>query len=314
MAAVVEDLKGRSYTKVADWSRAELEQVLDLADSLKRAQHAREEHRLLPGRTVGLIFEKPSTRTRVSFGVGIAQLGGTGLTFSDGELHVGRTESIRDTATVLSRYLDALVIRTFAQADVEEFAAYASIPVINALTDTAHPCQVLADLMTIRERRGALEGLKLVYVGDGNNVCASLMIGAAKFGMDFVAVTPPGYEPRERPLEIARDAAADSGGSVEVTHDVRDSVAGADVVCTDVWTSMGQEAENERRRHDFQGYGIDAELVRAAGEQAIVMHCLPAHHGEEITEEVAYGPQSAVFDEAENRLHAQKALMALVIR
>ena len=314
MAAVVEDLKGRSYTKVADWSRPELEQVLDLADELKRAQKAREEHHLLPGRTIGLIFEKPSTRTRVSFGVGIAQLGGTGLTFSDGDLHVGRTESIRDTAGVLSRYLDALVIRTFAQADVEAFAEHASIPVINALTDTSHPCQVLADLMTIRERRGALEGLRIVYVGDGNNVCASLMVGAAKFGMEFVAATPPGYEPHERPLEIARDAAVESGGSVEVTHDVRGAVVGADVVCTDVWTSMGQEAESQRRGRDLAGYGIDAELVQAAGEQAIVMHCLPAHYGEEITEDVAYGPQSAVFDEAENRLHAQKALMALVIR
>jgi ornithine carbamoyltransferase len=314
MAAVAEDLKGRSYTKVADWSRAELEQVLDLADELKRARKAGEEHYLLPGRTIGLIFEKPSTRTRVSFGVGIAQLGGTGLTFSEGDLHVGRTESIRDTAAVLSRYLDALVIRTFAQADVEAFAEHASIPVINALTDTSHPCQVLADLMTIRERRGALEGLKLVYVGDGNNVCASLMVGAAKFGMEFVAATPSGYEPHERPVEIAREAAAESGGSVELTDDVRGAVVGADVICTDVWTSMGQEAESQRRGRDLAGYGIDAELVRAAGEQAIVMHCLPAHYGEEITEDVAYGPQSAVFDEAENRLHAQKALMALVIR
>ena len=314
MAAVAQDLKGRSYTKVADWTRAELEQVLDLADELKRAQKVREEHQLLPGRTIGLIFEKPSTRTRVSFGVGIAQLGGTGLTFSDGDLHVGRTESIRDTAAVLSRYLDALVIRTFAQADVEDFAEHASIPVINALTDTSHPCQVLADLMTIRERRGALEGLKLVYVGDGNNVCASLMVGAAKFGMDFVAATPSGYEPNERAVEIAREAAVESGGSVDVTPDVRGAVVGADVVCTDVWTSMGQEAESQRRGRDLAGYGIDAELVHAAGEQAIVMHCLPAHYGEEITEDVAYGPQSAVFDEAENRLHAQKALMALVIR
>jgi ornithine carbamoyltransferase len=314
MAAVAEDLKGRSYTKVADWTRADLEQVLDLADALKLAQQSRQEHRLLPGRAVGLIFQKPSTRTRVSFSVGIAQLGGTGLTFSDGELHVGRTESIRDTAGVLSRYLDALVIRTFAQADVESYAEHASIPVINALTDTSHPCQVLADLMTIRERRGALDGLKLVYVGDGNNVCASLMIGAAKFGMEFIAATPSGYEPAERAVEIAREAAAESGGSVELTPDVRAAVVGADVVCTDVWTSMGQEAESQRRGRDLAGYGIDGALVRAAGEQAIVMHCLPAHYGEEITEDVAYGPQSAVFDEAENRLHAQKALMALVIR
>jgi ornithine carbamoyltransferase len=314
MRAIAEDLKGRSYTKVADWTRAELEQVLDLADTLKQAQKAHEEHRLLPGRTIGLIFEKPSTRTRVSFAVGIAQLGGTGLNFVPGELHVGRTETVRDTAGVLSRYLDALVIRTFAQSDVEDYAANMSIPVINALTDSAHPCQVLADLMTIRERRGALEGLKIVYVGDGNNVCASLMVGAAKFGMEFVAATPAGYEPADRAVEVAREAAAESGGSVELTPDVRDAVVGADVVCTDVWTSMGQEAESQRRGRDLAGYGIDAELVRAAGEQAIVMHCLPAHYGEEITEDVAYGPQSAVFDEAENRLHAQKALMALVIR
>jgi ornithine carbamoyltransferase len=314
VTTVVEDLKGRSYTKVADWTRAELEQVLDLADELKRAQKAREEHRLLPGRAIGLIFEKPSTRTRVSFAVGIAQLGGTGLNFVPGELHVGRTETVRDTAGVLSRYLDALVIRTFAQSDVEDYAENMSIPVINALTDSAHPCQVLADLMTIRERRGALEGLKIVYVGDGNNVCASLMVGAAKFGMDFVAATPSGYEPNAQAIETARNAAAESGGSVELTQDVRDAVVGADVVCTDVWTSMGQEAESQRRGRDLAGYGIDADLVRAAGEQAIVMHCLPAHYGEEITEDVAYGPQSAVFDEAENRLHAQKALMALVIR
>ena len=314
MAAVAQDLKGRSYTKVADWSRAELEQVLDLADTLKAAQQAREEHRLLPGRTIGLIFEKPSTRTRVSFAVGIAQLGGTGLNFVPGELHVGRTETVRDTAGVLSRYLDALVIRTYAQSDVEDYAENMTIPVINALTDSAHPCQVLADLMTIRERRGALEGLKIVYVGDGNNVCASLMVGAAKFGMDFVAATPPRYEPSARAVELARAAAVESGGSVELTDDVRGAVAGADVVCTDVWTSMGQEAEAEQRRRDLADYAINGELLRAAGEQAIVMHCLPAHYGEEITEDVAYGPQSVVFDEAENRLHAQKALMALVIR
>jgi ornithine carbamoyltransferase len=288
--------------------------VLDLADTLKAAQKAREEHRLLPGRTIGLIFEKPSTRTRVSFAVGIAHLGGIGLNFVPGELHVGRTETVRDTAGVLSRYLDALVIRTFAQADVEDYAENMTIPVINALTDSSHPCQVLADLMTIRERRGALEGLKIVYVGDGNNVCASLMVGAAKFGMEFVAATPPGYEPSERATEIARAAAAESGGSVELTREVRDAVTGADVVCTDVWTSMGQEAEADRRRRDLASYAIDGGLLRAAGGQAIVMHCLPAHYGEEITEDVAYGPQSAVFDEAENRLHAQKALMALVIR
>ncbi len=310
MVAVAGGLKGRSFTKVADWSRSELERVLDLADELK----ADSPRQLLQGRTVGLIFQKPSTRTRVSFGVGIAQLGGTALFLTADELQLGRGETIRDTAVVLSRYLDAIVIRTFAQQDVEQLAEHATIPVINALTDAAHPCQILADLLTIRERRGTLDGLKLVYLGDGNNVCASLLVGGATFGMHVVAATPPAYAPPERAVEIGRERAAESGGSVELTDDARGAVAGADVLYTDVWTSMGQEAENERRRRDLAGYGIDAELVRAAGEQALVLHCLPAHYGEEITEEVVYGPQSAVFDEAENRLHTQKALLALIVR
>jgi ornithine carbamoyltransferase len=310
---VAEHLKGRSLTKVADWGRPDLELVLDLADELKRAQQAGEEHRLLPGRTLGMIFQKPSTRTRVSFEVGIWQLGGIGLYLAAGDLQLGRGETVRDTANVLSRYLDAILIRTFEQAEVEQLAEHATVPVINGLTDSTHPCQILADLMTIRERRGELDGLKVVYLGDGNNVCASLMVGAAKFGMRFVAATPTEYAPDERAVRIAREAADDSGGSVELVTNPREAVEGADVLYTDVWTSMGQEAENERRVRDLQGYGIDAELVRTAGEDALVLHCLPAHYGEEITEDVVYGPQSAVFDEAENRLHAQKALMALVI-
>jgi len=303
-------LKGRSFTRVADWSRDELIRVLDLADDLKRKQQAGEEHRLLPGRTLGMIFQKPSTRTRVSFEVGIYQLGGTGLYLSAGDLQLGRGETIKDTAVVLSRYLDAIMIRTFAQADVEELAAHASIPVINGLTDSSHPCQALADVMTIRERFGRLEGLKVVYLGDGNNVCASLMVACAKLGMDFVAATPASYRPPEEAVRIARDA----GGSVQLTDDPRGAVGAANVLYTDVWTSMGQDAEREQRLRDLAGYGIDAGLVQLASDDAIVLHCLPAHYGEEITEEVLYGPQSAVWDEAENRLHAQKALMALVIR
>ena len=303
-------LKGRSFTRVADWSRDELLRVLDLADDLKRKQQAGEEHRLLPGRTLGMIFQKPSTRTRVSFEVGIYQLGGTGLYLSAGDLQLGRGETIKDTAVVLSRYLDAIMIRTFAQADVEELAAHASIPVINGLTDSSHPCQALADVMTIRERFGRLEGLKVVYLGDGNNVCASLMVACAKLGMDFVAATPASYRPPEEAVRIARDA----GGSVQLTDDPRGAVGAANVLYTDVWTSMGQDAEREQRLRDLAGYGIDAGLVQLASDDAIVLHCLPAHYGEEITEEVLYGPQSAVWDEAENRLHAQKALMALVIR
>src|SRR5919197_4754041 len=307
MVAVLEDLKGRDFTRVATWSRADLERVLDLADDLKDLQRRNEEHHLLPGRTLGMIFQKPSTRTRVSFEVGIFQLGGMGLYLSAGDLQLGRGETIKDTAMVLSRYLDGIMIRTYAQSDVEELAANASIPVINGLTDSAHPCQALADVMTIRERFGdRLEGLKVVYLGDGNNVCASLMIACAKLGMDFVAATPAAYRPPEEALEIARA----EGGSVELTDDPQAAVAGADVLYTDVWTSMGQDAERQQRLRDLAGFGIDADLVARAGDGAIVLHCLPAHYGEEITEDVLYGPHSAVWDEAENRLHAQKALMA----
>jgi ornithine carbamoyltransferase len=308
MVAVSEDLKGRDFTRVADWSRTELERVLDLADELKTLQRQGEEHRLLPGRTLGMIFQKPSTRTRVSFEVGIAQLGGTALYLAAGDLQLGRGETLRDTATVLSRYLDALMIRTYAQADVEELARYAEIPVVNGLTDSAHPCQALADVMTIRERFGDLEGRRVAYLGDGNNVCASLMVACTRLGMSFVAATPEGYEPPADALEIAR-----SDGPVDVVRDPREAAAGADALYTDVWTSMGQEEERGRRLRDLAGYGVDAALVRLAGEGAIVLHCLPAHYGEEIEEDVLYGPQSAVWDQAENRLHSQKALMALVI-
>src|SRR5213592_2841200 len=215
MVAAVEDLKGRDFTRVADWSASELERVLDLADELKEQQKRREPHHLLPGRTLGMIFQKPSTRTRVSFEVGIAQLGGTGLYLSAGDLQLGRGETLKDTAMVLSRYLDAIMIRTFAQADVEELARHATIPVINGLTDSSHPCQALADVMTIRERLGRLEGVRVAYLGDGNNVCASLMVAAAKLGMEFVAATPEGYEPDPRAVELAREA----GGNPELSHD-----------------------------------------------------------------------------------------------
>ena len=310
MIAVADGLKGRSFTKVADWSRQDLERLLDLADALK----AEPLQPLLPGRTLGMIFHKPSTRTRVSFEVGIYQLGGMALHLSAKDLQLGRGETVRDTANVLSRYLDGLMIRTFDQRDVEELAEHATIPVINGLTDAAHPCQVLADLMTIRERRGGLDGTKLVYLGDGNNMCASLMVGAATFGMTFVAATPEAYRPTPRAVEIAEERAAESGGNVELTADARAAAEGADVLYTDVWTSMGQEAENERRVRDLEAYRIDGDVVRTAAEDVVVLHCLPAHYGEEITEDVVYGPRSAVFDQAENRLHAQKALMALVIR
>jgi ornithine carbamoyltransferase len=304
---VSETLKGRSFTRVADFTSDELELVLELAERMKAA--AREEQLVLPGRALGMIFEKPSTRTRVSFEVGIAQLGGHGLYLRADDLQLGRGETIRDTATVLSRYLDAIMIRTFAQSDVEELAEDADIPVINGLTDETHPCQAIADMLTIRERLGRLKDVRVAYLGDGNNVCSSLMVAAARLGSSFVAATPPGYEPDARAVAVARET-----GGVEVTNDPAEAVGGADVLYTDVWTSMGQEEERERRLRDLAGYGITNELLAQAGDSAIVLHCLPAHYGEEITEEVLYGPQSAVWDQAENRLHAQKALMALVIR
>ncbi len=309
MAAIGESLKGRHFTLVADWSGEELLQALDLADDLKERRHRGEEHQLLPGRTLGMIFQKPSTRTRVSFEVGIAELGGHGLYLSAADLQLGRGETLRDTATVLSRYLHGLMIRTFDQDDVEELARHSTIPVINGLTDSSHPCQALADVMTIRERFGRLEDVRVAYLGDGNNVCASLMVAAGKLGIDFVAATPEGYEPDPHAVDLAREA----GGSPELIHDPHEAARSADVLYTDVWTSMGQEEERERRLRDLAGFGIDEQLLRLAGDRAIVLHCLPAHYGEEITEDVLYGPQSAVWDQAENRLHSQKALMALVI-
>jgi ornithine carbamoyltransferase len=242
------------------------------------------------------------------------QLGGTALHLAAGDLQLGRGETIEDTGTVLSRYLDGIMIRTFAQADVDALAAAADIPVINGLTDDFHPCQALADVMTIRERLGAFDGVRVAYLGDGNNVCNSLMVACAKLGMDFVAATPEGYEPNDEVVGWARAAANVSGRSVELTHDPRVGAEGADVLYTDVWTSMGQDEERGRRLADLEGFGIDDALLQLGSERAIVLHCLPAHYGEEIAKEVLYGPRSAVWDQAENRLHAQKALMALVIR
>ena len=307
-------LKGRDFLRINDWEPAELLTVLDLADRLKARQRERVPHGALEGRTLGMIFQKPSTRTRVSFEVGIAQLGGVGLHLAAGDLQLGRGETIKDTARVLSRYLDGIMIRTFRQADVDELAEHADVPVINGLTDDFHPCQALADVMTIRERLGGFDGVRVAYLGDGNNVCHSLMVACAKLGLDFVAATPEGYAPSEEVLGWARTAAEASGSSMELTHDARRAAEGADVLYTDVWTSMGQDEERERRLSELAGYGIDESMVALASERAVVLHCLPAHYGEEITEDVLYGPRSAVWDQAENRLHSQKALMALVIR
>lgn len=314
MPGVPQDLKGRSFTRVGSWSRDELEMLLDLADELKAERARRPELRLLPGRTIGLIFHKPSTRTRVAFEVGIAELGGMALFLPAAELQLARGESYRDTALVLSRFLSALMIRTFEQEEVEEFAEHASIPVINGLTDESHPLQALADAMTLRERFGTLAGIRLAYVGDGNNVCRSLMRIAGRFGMEFVAATPPGYEPNADFLATAAEDARSNGGSVDIVTDPTEAVRGAHAVYTDAWTSMGQEDDREQRLRALEPYRVDNTLLALADAEGVAMHCLPAHLGEEITADVLYGPRCLAWEQAENRLHTQKALMALVIR
>ena len=314
MPGVPETLKGRSFTRVASWSRDELVTLLDLADELKVERARRRELRVLPGRTIGLIFHKPSTRTRVAFEVGIAELGGMALFLPAAELQLARGESYRDTAIVLSRFLSALMIRTFDQAEVEEFAEHASIPVINGLTDEAHPLQALADAMTLRERFGELGGVRIAYVGDGNNVCASLMRIAGRLGMSFVAATPPGYEPKPEFVAAATEDAQANGGGVHVVTDPREAARGAHAVYTDVWTSMGREEASDRRLRDLEPYRVDAQLLELADPECVALHCLPAHVGEEISADVLYGPRCLAWEQAENRLHTQKALMALVIR
>ena len=314
MAGVPQHLKGRSFTRIGGWSHDELATLLDLADELKAERAHRPELRVLPGRTIGLIFHKPSTRTRVAFEVGIAELGGMALFLPAAELQLARGESYRDTALVLSRFLSALMIRTYEQAEVEEFAEHASIPVINGLTDESHPLQALADAMTLRERFGTLDGVRLAYVGDGNNVCHSLMRIAARFGMHFVAATPPGYEPDPAFVAAAAEDANANGGSVDLALDPREAARGAHAVYTDVWTSMGQDEERERRLNALAPYRIDAALLDLADDEGVAMHCLPAHVGEEIAADVLYGPRCLAWEQAENRLHTQKALMALVIR
>ncbi|MBQ1249671.1 MAG: ornithine carbamoyltransferase [Selenomonadales bacterium] len=305
--------KGRDFLSLHDFTTEEIYQILDLAAELKEKQKNGETHHILKGKTLGMIFEKSSTRTRVSFEVGMYQLGGSALFLSNRDLQIGRGEPIRDTARVLSRYLDGIMIRTFEGAKVEELADFASIPVINALTDEEHPCQVLADLQTIREHKGELKGLKMVYIGDGNNMVNSLMHGCAKVGMDISVATPAGYEPMESMVAEAMEDAKAFGSKVEITQDILAAAKDADVVYTDVWASMGQEGEAEKRQKAFKDYQVNAAVMAVAKPDAIVLHCLPAHRGEEITDEVIESKQSVVFDEAENRLHAQKAVMALVM-
>jgi len=307
------DLTGRSFLTIHDFTPAEVTALLDLASGLKAAQRAREPHAVLAGRAVAMIFMKTSTRTRMSFEVGIEQLGAQPMFLNANDIQLRVGETIRDTANVMSRYVDCIMIRTFAQKDVEDLAAYGQIPVINGLTDTHHPCQGMADALTIREHVGRLAGVKLVYIGDGNNVTHSLAEVGAKTGMHVVACTPDDYRPDMDIIGRAQQDAKETGGTVELTSDVAAAVKGADVIYTDTFTSMGQEAEHDVRLAALRDYQVNAGMLKLAGPQVKVMHCLPAHWGEEITEEVLYSPNSVVFDQAENRLHAQKAIMAAVI-
>jgi ornithine carbamoyltransferase len=306
-------LKGRDFLSINDVSLNEFNYLLDYAVKLKRQQKKGGCEPVLQGKTLGMIFHKNSTRTRVSFEVGMVQLGGYPLFLSGNDLQLGRGETIEDTAKVLSRYLDGIMIRTFSHKQVEELAEYADIPVINGLTDLLHPCQILADLMTVKEIKGDLKGLKLAYIGDGNNVANSLLNGCSKVGMDISVAAPTGYEPNAKVYETALKNAQESGSEILLTNSAAEGIEGADVVYTDVWASMGQEKEREERFKAFAGYQINEENLKLAKKDAVVMHCLPAHRGEEITAEVMDGEQSVVFDEAENRLHAQKALMAALM-
>lgn len=308
-----QNLKGKDLLSLHEITTEDLYAILDLAADLKAKQKAGIEHHLLKGKTLGMIFEKSSTRTRVSFETGMYQLGGQALFLSKNDLQIGRGEPIRDTARVLSRYLDGIMIRTFKHSTLEELAEYASVPVINALTDLLHPCQVLADLLTIKEHIGQYKGKKLAYIGDGNNMAHSLLYGCTKVGMDVAIASPQGYKPDETVVKNAMAEAAVSGSVVTITDDVHEAAKGADVLYTDVWTSMGEEAEREQRLKDLSGYQINAALLAEANEGCIVMHCLPAHRGEEITEDVLEAQADVIFDEAENRLHAQKAVMALTM-
>ena len=315
MVPIPTTLRGRDLLRLADWTGEEIKTVLDQAERLKARHREHVSDRLLEGRTLGMVFEKPSTRTRVSFEVAMTHLGGAALDLATDDLQLARGEPIRDTAMVLSRYVDAVVMRTASHERLDELATYADVPVINGLTELHHPCQALADLLTMRERFDGLDGLRVAFLGDGNsNVCHSLLEACALAGVDIVIASPAGYEPAADVQSRAAQAATSSGANIEIVNDPRGASTGADVLYTDVWTSMGSEAEGDQRKADFALYALDDALLELATDRALVMHCLPAHVGEEITESLLYGDRSAIWDQAENRLHAQKALLALLLR
>lgn len=296
-----------------DLTSEEINQILDLAKKLKSDLKKGIMEPVLKGKTLGMIFSKSSTRTRVSFEVGMGQLGGRAIFLSSNDIQLGRGESIYDTAKVLSRYLDGIMIRTFKQSDVEDLAKYGSIPIINGLTDLVHPCQILADFQTIEEHKGHRGGLKVAYIGDGNNIAHSLLYGCAKVGMDIAVASPENYTCDEEVVQNAKDDAKKTGTSIVLTNDPVEAISNADVVITDTWCSMGQDAEKAERIKAFQGYQVDKKLFSNAKDDAIFMHCLPAYRGYEVSEDIIDGPMSVIFDEAENRLHAQKAVMQLLM-
>jgi ornithine carbamoyltransferase len=306
-------LKGRDLLSIADLTEEEFWELLEFAKLLKLETLAGKRHDYLKGKTLAMIFQKPSTRTRVAFEVGMYQLGGYALYLSSNDMQLRRGETIADTARVLSRFVDGIMARVFDHQDVVDLAKYADVPVINGLSDEEHPSQVIADFLTIWEKFGALEGLKLAYVGDGNNVAHSLLLAAGLVGMDIAVATPAGFEPKPYYVEKAKQLAEKHGSLVEVMTDPIEAVTGADVVYTDVWASMGQESEHEERVKIFSPYQVNPKLMEYANVDAIFMHCLPAHRGEEVVDEVADSPQSAIFDEAENRLHAHKAILAMLL-
>ncbi len=303
----------KDLLSLANLSTDELWHILNVAQELKEEWRGGGNQPILTDKTLGMIFQKPSLRTRVSFEMAMQHLGGHAMYLSPDEIQLGKRESVPDVARVLSRFVDCIMARVFAHSDVVTLAQYSRVPVINGLSDYSHPCQGLADLLTILEKKGVLRGLKLAWVGDGNNVLTSLLFGASKVGMDVAVATPRGYEPHHEVVATAFGFAKESGSEILIGHDPKEAVAGADVIYTDTWTSMGQEAEKERRRKAFPPYQVNAALVARADAEAIVMHCLPAHRNEEITDEVADGPQSAIFDQAENRLHAQKGILAVLL-
>ena len=304
----------KDFLTIHDLLPGDVEDILDLAANLKAMQESGVPHRYLEGKTLGMIFEKSSTRTRVSFEVGMYQLGGSALFLSSHDTQLGRGEPIRDTARVLSRYLDGIMIRTFAHETAVELAEWSGVPVINALTDLLHPCQVMADLLTLREYKGKdLSSLKVAFVGDGNNMANSYLYGAAKTGMTLAVATPKTHQPNKTVVKNALQDAKNTGASITLTTDPAEAVKGADVIVTDTWASMGQEAEHDKRKKIFAPYQVNKALLKKADRRAIVMHCLPAYRGEEITDEVFEANADVIFDEAENRLHAQKAIMTILM-